>query len=270
VAGDALAGLKDRARAIWSSGDYDAISELIRDVGPVVVEAAGVKPGDQVLDVAAGTGNASIPAAKAGAIVIASDLTPELFEAGRRRAADAAAEIQWVEGDAEALPFPDESFDVVLSTFGVMFAPRHAVAAGELARVLRGGGTLAMANWTPEGFGGRLFRMMGGFLPPPPDFASPPALWGTEAHVEQLFSGRGLELTHTHETTTLAFPSPGDMIDEYFRHFGPFLAARAIVEPAGRWDELRSAFHELIVEANDGSGAVEIAAEYLVTVGRKA
>jgi ubiquinone/menaquinone biosynthesis C-methylase UbiE len=270
VAGDGVAGLKETARAIWSAGDYDAISELIRDVGPVVVRAAGVQAGDQVLDVAAGTGNASIPAAKAGAIVIASDLTPELFEAGRRRAADADAEIQWVEADAEALPFPDESFDVVLSTFGVMFAPRHAVAAAELARVLRSGGTLAIASWTPDGFSGRMFRMMGGFLPPPPDFASPPPLWGTEAHVEELFAGRGIDFTFTREATTLAFPSADEMIDEYFRHFGPFLAARAILEPAGRWDELRSAFGELIAEANDGSGEVEIAAEYLVAVGRKA
>jgi SAM-dependent methyltransferase len=234
------------------------------------VGAAGVKRGDQVLDVGAGTGNAAIPAARAGAIVIASDLTPELFEAGRRRADLAGAEVQWVEADAEALPFPDESFDVVLSTFGVMFAPRHEVAAGELARVLRSGGRLAMASWTPDGFGGRLFRMMGGFLPPAPDFASPPPLWGSEEHVEEIFAGRGLELAFERATTTLAFPSADAMIDEYFTHFGPFLAARAILEPQGRWGEVRRAFEELIAEANDGSGAIEIAAEYLLALGRKA
>lgn len=268
---DAAAGLKQTARPVWSAGDHDTISGLIRDVGPAVVAAAGVKRGDQVLDVGSGTGNAAIPAARAGAIVIASDLTPELVEAGRRRAADASAEVQWVEADAEALPFPDGSFDVVLSTFGVMFAPRHAVAAGEVARVLRGGGTLALANWTPEGFGGRIFRMMAGFLPPPPDFASPPELWGSEAHVAQLFAGSGVvELDFERRTTTLAFVSADEMVDEYFTHFGPFLAARAMLEPTGRHDELRRAFGELIAEANDGSGAIEIAAEYLLAVGRKA
>lgn len=127
-----------------------------------------------------------------------------------------------------------------------MFAPRHAVAASELARVLRSGGTLAMANWTPEGFGGRMFRMMAGFLPPPPDFASPPPLWGSEPHLEEIFAGRGIELTFRHETTNFAFPSVEAMIDACCTHLGPFLAVRAILEPEGRWDDLRGAFRELI------------------------
>jgi 2-polyprenyl-6-hydroxyphenyl methylase/3-demethylubiquinone-9 3-methyltransferase len=216
-----------------------------RDVAPVVLAAARVRPGDQVLDVVAGPGNDSMPAAEAGALAIAA-------------------------AEAEALPFPDGSFDVVLSTFGVMLAPRHDAAAGELARVLRSGGRLALANWTPDGFGGRIFRMLGGFLPPAPDFASPPAEWGSETHVGALFAAHGVTFTFDRAATTIASPSPDAMVADYFEHFGPLLAAHAIVEPEGRGDELQRAFRELIVEANDGSGAVEIAAEYLLALGRKA
>src|SRR5918999_100513 len=176
--------LKARHRAMWASGDYPSMVEtFLLPLGPRLVDACGIGEGMRVLDVAAGTGNASIPAAQAGAEVTASDLTPELFDAGRRRAQEAGVELDWVEADAENLPFDDESFDVVMSSIGAMFAPRHQEVADELVRVCRPGGTIAMLNWTPEGQIGALFRTIGPFAPPPPPGATPPPKWGSEEHV---------------------------------------------------------------------------------------
>ncbi|MEA2127305.1 MAG: hypothetical protein QOJ85_196, partial [Solirubrobacteraceae bacterium] len=176
---DSAAVMKARQRAMWSVGDYDAIATLFWEVGAVVVEAAGIEPAMAVLDVATGTGNAAIRAAQAGAEVTGLDLTPELFEAARKRAAAAEVTIDWIEGDAEALPFADASFDRVLSTFGVMFAPRQQIAAAELARVVRPGGRVVVASWTPAGFFGRLIGSLMQHMPPPPGVASPLA-WGDE------------------------------------------------------------------------------------------
>src|SRR6266568_4270207 len=157
-----LAKLKQGARATWAAGDFPAIAKLtLWEVGPRIVGAVGVAPGEDVLDVACGTGNAALRAAQAGGRVVGVDLTPELFDAGRRLAADAGVEVEWVHGDAEELPFEDQSFDIVLSTFGVMFAPRHAVAAAELTRVLRPGGRIGLCAWTPEGIQGEFFRALG-------------------------------------------------------------------------------------------------------------
>ena len=176
---------------MWASGDYPAVAaELIPELGPELVRACVVKPGDRVLDVAAGSGNAAIPAAAAGGIVTASDLTPELFEAGRAIAAERGVELEWVEADAEALPFADNSFDVVMSCVGAMFAPHHQATADELVRVVRPGGTIGMINWTPEGFIGNLFATMKPYAPPPPPGASPAPLWGDEKHVRKLFGDR--------------------------------------------------------------------------------
>ena len=161
--------LKGRHRKMWASGDYPGMVEtFLLPLGPRLVEACRIGAGMRVLDVAAGTGNASIPAAQAGAEVTASDLTPELFDAGRTRAQDTGVELDWVEADAENLPFEDESFDVVMSSIGAMFAPMHQQVADELVRVCRPGGTIGMLNWTPEGMIGALFRTMGPFAPPPP------------------------------------------------------------------------------------------------------
>ncbi|HVH23686.1 MAG TPA: methyltransferase domain-containing protein [Pseudonocardia sp.] len=158
---DADRELKAKHRALWASGDYSAVAaELIPALGLELVRACAIRPGQDVLDVAAGTGNAAIPAAELGATVIASDLTPELFEAGRKIAADRGVDLDWVDGDAEALPFPDNSFDMVMSCVGAMFAPRHQATADELIRVCRPGGTIGMINWTPEGFIGNLFATM--------------------------------------------------------------------------------------------------------------
>jgi len=168
---------------MWASGDYPSMVEtFLLPLGPRLVDACGIGPDMTVLDVAAGTGNASIPAAQRGARVTASDLTPELFEAGRARAAADGVELDWVEADAERLPFEDGSFDVVMSSIGAMFAPHHQDVADELVRVCSPGGTIGMLNWTPEGMIGALFRAMGPFAPPPPPGAQPPPLWGGEDH----------------------------------------------------------------------------------------
>jgi ubiquinone/menaquinone biosynthesis C-methylase UbiE len=183
--------LKAKHRALWASGDYPAVAaELIPTLGATLVEAAGIRAGQRVLDVAAGSGNAAIPAAATGATVIASDLAPELFDAGRRAAGQRGVELEWAEGDAEALPYADDSFDVVLSCVGAMFAPHHQAVADELLRVTRPGGAIAMINWTPEGFIGNLFKTMSPYAPPPPAGATPPPRWGDEQHVQELFGNR--------------------------------------------------------------------------------
>ncbi len=162
-----LEQVKQAARAAWGAGDYPSVARRnLWDVGERIVRRVGVAPGEDVLDVACGTGNAAIRAAEAGGRVVGVDLTPKLLEAGERLAAEANVEIDWIEGDAEALPVDDESFDVVLSVFGCMFAPRHDVTAQELARVLRSGGRLGVCAWTPDGYMGEFFRTMGGYMPP--------------------------------------------------------------------------------------------------------
>src|SRR5262249_13609337 len=201
-----------QARALWSSGDFPRAAEQIAEVGEVTVERAGIHPEDVVLDVACGAGNATIPAARAAAKTVGLDITPELIEAGKRKAREAGVEIEWVEGDAQDMPFDDESFDVVLSVSGCMFAPDHAKAAAELARVLKPGGRLVVAAWRPEGNVGRMFGTIVQHLPPPPDGFQPPPLWGTEQHVRGIFGGTGIELEL--EPTTVDFT--GDSADEFF------------------------------------------------------
>ena len=176
---------------MWASGDYPRMVEtFLLPLGPRLVEACDIAPGARVLDVAAGTGNASLPAAARGAQVTASDLTPELLAEGRRRAEAQGLDLEWAEADAEHLPFDDGSFDLVMSSIGVMFAPHHQDAADELVRVCRPGGSIGLLSWTPEGMLGALFRTMKPFAPPPPPGAQPPPLWGSEDHLTALFGGR--------------------------------------------------------------------------------
>jgi 2-polyprenyl-6-hydroxyphenyl methylase/3-demethylubiquinone-9 3-methyltransferase len=224
---DADRALKQRHRAMWASGDYPRVAaELIPELGRDIVPAAGIRAGQRVLDAAAGTGNAAIPAALTGADVVASDLTPELLAAGERRARQLGVRLEWVEADVEALPFPDGDFDVVVSVVGAMFAPRHRQTADELLRVCRPGGTLAMINWTPEGLVGQLFRTMAPYQAPPPAGAQPAPLWGSEDHVRELFGDRVTELRCERRTVAYSpsFTSADQLRDYYKANYGPTIA----------------------------------------------
>jgi ubiquinone/menaquinone biosynthesis C-methylase UbiE len=217
------AELKQRHRSMWASGDYARVAdEIVAGVGPALVAATGIGPGQRVLDVAAGSGNASIPAALAGADVLATDLTPELIEAGRRTPIDGAASISWEVADAEALPYPDADFDTVISCIGVMFAPHHQVAADELVRVCRPGGRIGLLSWTPGGFIGQMFATMKPYAPPPPAGAQPPPLWGEEDHVTALLGDRVRDVrAHTESLRVDAFATPEEFRDYFKEHYGP-------------------------------------------------
>lgn len=267
-----LMELKQVARATWGSGDYDAMMrrEGLYEVGPRLVRRVGVGTGEDVLDVACGTGNATIPAALTGARVTGLDLTPEMLAVARDRAAVAGAGIEWVDGDAEELPFPDEAFDVVLSTFGAMFAPRHEVVADEIARVLRPGGRIGLCTWTPEGSIGDFFRTVGAYLPPMPEFVDPPLAWGDERHVRELFEGTGITLEFDREVADIPHPSVASAVDCYVTTFGPVVQARALAEAQGRWPALRDDMSALFERHNTSGGPdVVFPAPYLVVLGRK-
>ncbi|WP_405968506.1 class I SAM-dependent methyltransferase [Streptomyces sp. NBC_00015] len=223
--------LKAKHRAMWALGDYPLVaSDVIPDLGPELVRQSGVQPGTRVLDVAAGSGNAAIPAALAGADVVAVDLTPELLEAGRRLAAERGAKLEWREGDAEELPFADADFDTVVSCVGVMFAPHHQRAADELVRVCRPGGKIGLVNWTPEGFIGQMFAAMRPYAPPPPPGAQPPPLWGDEGHVRSLLGDRVTGIDARRQLLRIdAFSGPEDFREFFKRCYGPTLAVYAAI-----------------------------------------
>ena len=264
--------LKGRHRKMWASGDYPAMVEtFLLPLGPRLVEACRIGAGMRVLDVAAGTGNASIPAALAGAEVTASDLTPELLEAGSKRAQEAGVELDWVEADAEDLPFEDASFDVVMSSIGAMFAPMHQQVADELVRVCRPGGTVGMLNWTPEGMIGALFRTMGPFAPPPPPGAQPPPLWGSEDHIRELFGDRvDLHALERDLLEVTAFQQPQDYGEHFKSKYGPTIVARANAEKDGREGDLDAALDAFCDEWNLGTPEqARFEQEYLVLVGTR-
>jgi SAM-dependent methyltransferase len=270
---DADRALKAKHRALWASGDYAAVaSELIPALGPELVRASGIRPGQRVLDVAAGSGNASIPAAEAGAIVTAGDLTPELFDAGRRIAAERGVDLEWVEADAEALPFADDSFDAVISCVGAMFAPHHQITADELVRVVRPGGTIGLINWTPQGFIGNLFATMKPYAPPPPPGASPAPLWGDEDHVRELFGGRVTDLTLRRQTVVLDHCTDPVGFREYWkRNYGPTIAAyRFNADQHDRITALDKDFLEFLIDWDRGEpGRAVWHAEYLLVTATK-
>jgi SAM-dependent methyltransferase len=255
-----------RARATWAAGDWDGFSRLVEPVGELVLDRIGVEPGIDLLDVGTGSGGTvAIPAALRGATVVGCDVTPELFEHARRRAAAAGVEVEWVEADAQDLPFGEASFDRVTSTFGAMFAPDHFRAAAELVRVCRPGGRIAMTTWVNDGFAGELFKLAGSFMPPPPPGVQPPPLWGVEEHVEEAFAAADASPTIERETVDFDFPSVADAVQRYADDFGPFVIARKVLEPQGRWEEFREAFADLVRRFNLASdGTAKIRSDYFV------
>jgi SAM-dependent methyltransferase len=268
------ADLKARHRAMWASGNYpDMVETFLLPLGPRLVEAAGAGAGRRVLDVAAGTGNAAIVAAQRGADVVASDLTPELLDAGRARAQALGVELEWATADAEDLPFEDASFDVVLSAIGAMFAPHHERTAAELARVCRPGGTIGLLSWTPEGTIGSLFRAIGGFNPPPPAGVQPPPLWGSEVHLEALFGDTVTWTSNTRATLEVtAFPEREAFAEHFVARYGPTITARGNAAAAGREAEFDTALAGVFHAADVGDGAAGAARyelEYLLSVGTR-
>ena len=266
--------LKARHRKMWASGDYPSMVEtFLLPLGPALVEASGIQQGMHVLDVAAGTGNASLRAAERGAMVTASDLTPELLEAGRAVAEADGLSLEWVEADAENLPFDDESFDVVMSSIGAMFAPHHQAVADQMVRVCRPGGTIGLLSWTPEGMIGALFRTMGPFMPPPPPGAQPAPLWGSEDHVRELFGERVEWRTLERQDLTITAFQRGRDYGEHFKaRYGPTIAARANAEKNGRAEEFDEALDAFCDEWNQSEPdqPARFEKEYLVAVGTRA
>lgn len=267
------AELKARHRSMWALGDYPVVAaDVIPDMGAGLVDACGVQPGDRVLDVACGSGNAAIPAARRGAIVTACDLTPTLLDAGRRVATAQGARVTWREADAEALPFADGSFDVVLSCVGVMFAPHHQASADELVRVCRPGGTIGLASWTPEGFVGQMFSVMKPYSPPPPAGAQPPPLWGDEGHVRALFGDRVTAVATSRPTVTVDRFATPDAFRDYFKaNYGPTVAAyRGLAEQPDRVALLDRDLSDLAGRHDRGSAATIMDWEYLLLTARRA
>jgi SAM-dependent methyltransferase len=255
-----------QARATWSAGDWDRFAGLIRPVGRVVIDRLAIGPGLRLLDVGTGNGgNVAIPAAQLGAEVVGLDVTPELLEHAVRRAREAGVDVEWVEGDAQQLPFADASFDRVTSTFGAMFAPDHRRTAGELVRVCRPGGRIAMTTWVDDGFVGELFTLTGSFMPSPPPGVQPPPLWGVRAHINDVFRAVDAEPSIEHETVEFQFDSVDDAVQRYAEDFGPFVSARMALEPQGQWDEFIGAFRELVDRFNPATdGTARIRSDYFV------
>jgi ubiquinone/menaquinone biosynthesis C-methylase UbiE len=272
TSGTADQALKAKHRAMWALGDYPALADaIIPDLGAVLVDACGVAAGDRVLDVAAGTGNAAIPAALAGGRVVASDLTPELLEAGRLRAAERDADLEWQEGDAEALPFDDAAFDVVTSCLGVMFAPHHQASADELLRVCRPGGRIGLLSWTPEGFIGQMFAAMRPFVPAPPPGVQPPPLWGKQQHVVDLLGDRVTDVQAVRRTVRVdRFETPEEFRDYFKAFYGPTIAAyRGIADQPERVAQLDHALADLAAGHDVGDGSLVMDWEYLLLTARR-
>ncbi|MFN0119667.1 MAG: class I SAM-dependent methyltransferase [Blastocatellia bacterium] len=259
--------LKNRMKAIWMSGDYSKIARIIEPGAEAFIERLCLRPGTRVLDVACGTGNICFPAARAGAMVTGLDIAPNLLATARKRARAAGARIQFDEGDVEQMPYPDATFDVVVSMFGAMFAPQPQITAAELLRVCRPGGLVAMANWTPAGFIGQMFRITAMHVPPPPIPST--LLWGDEATVRARFANAaGLRMRRQ----TISFPlslTPGKTV-EYFRAwYGPTLRSFAALDPDGQ-AALRRDLTQLWTEHNQATdGTTHVDSEYLEVILQK-
>jgi SAM-dependent methyltransferase len=260
-----LAALKIRQQAAWSSGNYAVVGTTLQIVGEQLCEALDLKPGSKVLDVAAGNGMASLAAARRWCRVTSTDYVPALLQNGRARAEAEGHPIEFIEADAEALPFDDNDFDTVLSTFGVMFTPNQDRAASELVRVCKPGGRIGLANWTPEGFIGQVFKTLGKYLPPPPSARSP-ALWGTRSRLAEMFGAAAIEIKPETRHFNFRYRSPKHFLDVFETYYGPINRAFASLDQQ-RQVELRDDLHALILRMNRANnGTMVVPSEYLEVV----
>jgi SAM-dependent methyltransferase len=260
-----LAALKTRQQSTWASGDYAVVGTTLQIVGEQLCESLDVRWGQKVLDVAAGNGNASLAAARRGCHVVATDYVPALLSRARERAAAERLEIAFQEADAEALPFQDASFDVVVSTFGVMFTADQDKAAAELLRVCRPGGKIGLANWTPDGFIGQIFKTIGKHLPPPAGVKSP-ALWGTRARIEEMFGAHASAIQCEPRHFVFRYRSPEHWVQVFKTYYGPLLKAFAALEPAAQTALANDLLAQLERFNRAGDGALVVPSEYLEIV----
>lgn len=261
-----FAAVKSRQQNVWASGDFSVVASRIVFQAEQLCETADLQAGWRVLDVATGSGNAAIAAARRGCEVVGIDYVPALLQRGRIRAAAELLDVRFVEGDAEELRFPDASFDAVLSIYGVMFAPDHRRAAAELARVCRPGGRIALASWTPDGFIGETLRIFSRYLPPAPGL-QPPMLWGDHGYLDALFGHVAASMTSHRRTTVFRFRSAEDNVDFFRTYYGPTLRAFESLD-APRRESLRNDLLALARrhDRNGGTGPIAITADYLETV----
>ncbi len=260
-----LAAIKQRQQATWASGDFAVIGTTLQIVGESLAEAVDVRAGERVLDVAAGNGNATLAAARRFAQVTSTDYVPALLDKGRQRARAEGLDVQFEVTDAEDLPFEDGSFDVVLSTFGAMFTPDHARPAAEMLRVARSGGRIGLANWTPQGFIGRLFKVIGGYLPPPAGLQSP-ALWGTESHLAELFGAQAKQIRCERRFFNFRYRSAAHWVQIFRDYYGPTHKAFAALD-ANAAQALERDITNLLEQMNvAGSASLVVPSEYLEVV----
>lgn len=263
-----FAAIKQRQQAVWASGDYAVIGTGLQIVGELLAEAADVRADEQVLDVAAGNGNATLAAARRYAKVISTDYVPALLDRGRERARADGIAVEFQQADAEDLPFEAGRFDAVLSTFGVMFTPDHGRAARELLRVLRNGGRVGLASWTPDGFIGRLFRVIGAYVPPPAGVKSP-MLWGTESHMVELFGIQAAQMRCERRHYNFRYRSAAHWLEVFRNYYGPTLKVFAALDEAGR----KALAHDIIALLEEmniaGSDSLVVPSEYLQVVVTK-
>ena len=256
--------VKGRQQAMWASGDFAVIGTTLQIVGELLCEAVDLQAGERVLDVAAGNGNATLAAARRFAAVTSTDYVPALLESGRRRAEAEGFDIAFKVADAEDLPYPDAGFNVILSTFGVMFAPDHHQAASEMMRVCRKGGRIGLASWTPSGFLGQLFRVVAAYVPPMPGVRSP-LLWGTEGHIQHLFQGAG-RIVHTPRHFAFRYRSPEHWVEVFRTYYGPVHKAFAALDAEKRAALDADLIALLRQSDRGGSSGLVVPAEYLETV----
>ena len=265
-----LAALKSRQQVAWSSGNYAVVGTTLQIVGEQLCEAMDLRAGSKVLDVAAGNGMISLAAARRWCDVTSTDYVPALLESGRARATANGLSIKFMEADAESLPFDDASFDAVVSTFGVMFAPNQAQAASEMMRVCKRGGRIGLANWTPDGFIGQVFKTLGKYLPPPPAGAKSPALWGTRAALDEMFGSQASSIKAEPRSFNFRYKSAEHFLEVFKTFYGPVLKAFAALDAAAQQD-LHNDLYALIVRMNkSGDATMVVPSEYLeVVITRK-